>query len=83
MLFWRSKPVTSKEFDQLSELMQKLDTKVKELSHAVTMLEIDLHNTRDKILKKIKPKDLDLSGEEVKEKKEGIFLRPDGSPINI
>jgi hypothetical protein len=83
MIFsWRSKPVNSKEHAELSELILKLDTKIKELSHSVTMLEVDLHNTRDKILKKIKPKDLNLDEEVTEPKKEStIFLSPAGSPI--
>ena len=81
MIFWRSKQVNSKEHAELSELILKLDTKVKELSHAVTMLEVDIHNTRDRMLKKIKPKDLI---EDEPQKKEGsIFLTPNGNPLSI
>ena len=82
MIFWRSRPVNSKEFEQLSELILKLEVKVKELSSAVTMLEIDIHNTRDKIMKRIRPKDLTTEIKSEEPKKDTIFLRPDGQPID-
>ena len=83
MLFWRSRPLATKEFVELNALMIKLEEKVKTLSSAVTMLEIDLHNTKAKILKKIKPSDLSGLEDKVEEPKKetDLFLSPDGLPI--
>jgi hypothetical protein len=82
MIFWRSKPLNTKEFVELNALMIKLEEKVKTLSSAVTMLEIDLHNTKAKMMKKIKPVDLMEDKTETEPKKETeIFLSPDGLPI--
>lgn len=82
MLFWRTRPLATKEFVELNALMIKLEEKVKTLSSAVTMLEIDLHNTKAKILKKIKPSDLSTEDGTKEEKKDKeIFLSPDGLPI--